>query len=402
MDKALYDPYGDPSHGDDLIDTDHFRYLFQNGRGKLVSPSQKTSSIMTMTSTNCSAFGIAETNLNWNFRHQNEYRDILQRHWPNSRPVFASCPTDPSVATQPDSLPGGTSQVLKGAYGGRIVSHGADHMGRWSYQRLALKGNKHLLLLTAYRPCIQAIEQGFTTVTAQQHRFMSARGVDDYLPRHQFLIDLLDFITDHQSHGDEVLLGIDSNPSVGTDKQLEAFLAAANLVDLYELRHGSPAPSTHDGGRTLDFIYGTTLLQQSLRSSGICRESDALVSDHRAIFADFDPDILFDNKNDDPTRAGRRNLKLQNKQAVLDYRTLFQDKCIEKDIITRGLPPRSSWWSLPFIGFANFHPLKLGLLAMHPSYIHACIVAPGDLGRYNLVESIEVQSFGHNDLLSIQ
>jgi hypothetical protein len=37
------------------------------------------------------------------------------------------------------------------------------------YQRLALKGKKHLLLITAYRPCIQAIEQGFTTTTAQQH-----------------------------------------------------------------------------------------------------------------------------------------------------------------------------------------------------------------------------------------
>jgi hypothetical protein len=31
------------------------------------------------------------------------------------------------------------------------------------------------------------------------------------------------------------------------------------------------------------------------------------------------------------------------------------------------------------IRFANLHPLKLGLLAMHPSYIYACIVAPGDL-----------------------
>jgi hypothetical protein len=132
---------------------------------------------------------------------------------------------------------------------------------------------------------------------------MSARGVDDYVPRHQFLIDLLDFITDHQSHSDEVLLGIDANPSVGTDTQLDAFLQAANLVDLYAFHHGTPAPATHSGGRTLDYLYGTTLLQQSILACGVCRESDALESDHHAIFADFDPAILFDNKNDDPTYA---------------------------------------------------------------------------------------------------
>ena len=164
---------------------------------------------------------------------------------------------------------------------------------------------------------------------------MSARGVDDYVPRHQFLIDLLDFITDHQSLGDEVLLGIDANPSQGTDHQLEAFLQAANLVDLFQFRHGQQAPSTHSGGRTLDFFYGSTLLQQSLVACGVCRESDALDSDHRAVFADFDPSVLFDNKNDDPTRAARRNLRLKNKQSVLAYRELFTAKCDERIILTR-------------------------------------------------------------------
>jgi hypothetical protein len=149
---------------------------------------------------------------------------------------------------------------------------------------------------------------------------MSARGVNDYLPRHQFLIDLLDFITDHQSHGAEVLLGIDANPAVGNDNQPEAFLQTANLVDLYELHYGATTPSLHNGGRTLDFMYGSPLLQESLRSVGVCNESDALGTDHRALFADFDPTVLFDNKNEDPTRAGRRNLKLNNRQAAaLDY-----------------------------------------------------------------------------------
>jgi hypothetical protein len=164
---------------------------------------------------------------------------------------------------------------------------------------------------------------------------MIARGVDDYVPRHQFLIDLLDFITDHQSLGDEVLLGIDANPSQGTDHQLEAFLQAANLVDLFQFRHGQQAPSTHSGGRTLDFLYGSTLLQQSLVACGVCRESDALDSDHRAVFADFDPSVLFDNKNDDPTQAARRNLRLKNKQSVLAYRELFTAKCDERIILTR-------------------------------------------------------------------
>jgi hypothetical protein len=164
---------------------------------------------------------------------------------------------------------------------------------------------------------------------------MSAHGVDDYLPRHQFLIDLLDFITSHQALGDKVLLGMDANPSVGIDNQLDAFLQASNLVDLYSLRHGMPAPSTYNGGRTLDFIYGTALLQTSLRSIGVCKESEALDSDHRALFADFAPSVLFDNKNEDPTSAGRRNLKLSNRQAVLDYQTLFVARCISRNIIAR-------------------------------------------------------------------
>jgi hypothetical protein len=260
MDRALYDPYGDPSHGDGLPATEDFRYLFQNGRGKVKTSSNKSSAILSLSATHCTAFGIAETNLNWTNQHRTQFKEVLQRQWFNSQSVFSSCPIDPNVAIQPDHLPGGTCQSIRGAYGGSIVSHGSDHIGRWSYQRLAIKGNKHLLLITAYRPCVQAIEAGFSTVTAQQHLFMSARGIDDYLPRHQFLIDLLHFVPDHQSHGDEILLGIDANPAVGTDHQLNAFLQAANMVDLYELCHGATASATHNGGCTLDYIYGSPLL----------------------------------------------------------------------------------------------------------------------------------------------
>jgi hypothetical protein len=129
MDKALYAPYSDPSHGDDLTNTNNFRYLFQNGRGKLITSTQKTSAFITLQGTNCTAFGIAESNLHWNFQHQGQYKSLIQNHWTNSQSVFSSCPINPSTSSQPDHLPGVACQSLKGAYGGQIVSHGANHIG---------------------------------------------------------------------------------------------------------------------------------------------------------------------------------------------------------------------------------------------------------------------------------
>jgi hypothetical protein len=72
MDRVLYNPYGDPSHGDELSSHTNFRY--QNGGGKLVTQSQKNVAIVTLKGTDCTAFGIAESNTNWNIRHQAQFK----------------------------------------------------------------------------------------------------------------------------------------------------------------------------------------------------------------------------------------------------------------------------------------------------------------------------------------
>ena len=59
---------------------------------------------------------------------------------------------------------------------GRVTDRKTDMIGRWSYQFPAYKDNRHLVVVLAYQPCKQDIQEKVwiktITVTAQQQSIL--------------------------------------------------------------------------------------------------------------------------------------------------------------------------------------------------------------------------------------
>jgi hypothetical protein len=96
--------------------------------------------------------------------------------------------------------PGGTLAASVGDWSQREVKPGIDHTGcgRWSYITFALKEDKFLTLVSAYRICDQQ-NHGNTTASAQQYKIQyEDEELGPFLlsPHQQTLIDLKYFIKD--------------------------------------------------------------------------------------------------------------------------------------------------------------------------------------------------------------
>ena len=103
-------------------------------------------------------------------------------------------------------------------------------MGRWSSQKLRLKNNKFLTIITAYQPFISTIDPGSGTIAAQQLKKYCSKGINNH-PRAQFLKDLKTYILHLQIKGNEVLLVIDANLT-SPDSQYNTLLLSCNLYDI--------------------------------------------------------------------------------------------------------------------------------------------------------------------------
>jgi hypothetical protein len=49
--------------------------------------------------------------------------------------------------------PGGTLTFIRNHLSARVVDKGSDPMGRWTYIRLKCRGQRHVVIITAYQPC---------------------------------------------------------------------------------------------------------------------------------------------------------------------------------------------------------------------------------------------------------
>ena len=79
-------------------------------------------------------------------------------------------------------------------------------------------------------------------------------------------------------------------------------------------------PHQHLGQRTAHrLLFGTTLLQISLRKSGILNFNNSPQSDHRALFADYDEQTLFQGSTTGPTAPSQRLLRLNNPSQCKTY-----------------------------------------------------------------------------------
>ena len=85
----------------------------------------------------------------------------------------------------------------------------------------------------------------------------------------------------------DILLAIDANSGLD-DIKLNHIVSAGDLCDIIGSRHGIDSPSTYlQGSKTIDFLFGTTNVQNAVIVSGYFPFNEDIRSDHRGIWLDI-------------------------------------------------------------------------------------------------------------------
>jgi hypothetical protein len=154
-------------------------------------------------------------------------------------------------------------------------------LGRWSYMMLTGKGNRKVVIVTAYRVCSATVgTSGDCTAYMQQFRSLLAYNNDNKItntipkPNQQFVLDLQAWIEMLQADGASIILSLDANEDTLTTEpiyhplpyqegrfidapphndHLSSLNITCGLVDTLSHLHPPPYPSTyHRGTNRLD------------------------------------------------------------------------------------------------------------------------------------------------------
>jgi hypothetical protein len=184
-------------------------------------------------------FGVTKTNIAWNITHQATARQIIQQQY-KSAIISTSSSIDKS---RTDYQPGVTATFVTNKWTGRHTSiiRDTSGMGRWSGTKLRQNDNKHLNILTVYRP---TIGDGINTCYQQHFPIMRNQGVSKPDPRKQLLTDLAKEITAWNNEGDTTIVMIDANESIHTSTSpLPSFLANTKLPHFFNYHNTTQQPT---------------------------------------------------------------------------------------------------------------------------------------------------------------
>ena len=291
-----------------------FRYIFQNINGKFNNPLQKNTALTPLLKLEPDILGLSETNVMWNNMQRNEYQNVLRHHWPQQKSALSYC-IDSELNHNRKHLQGGIAQTIHGRHSGRILEYTEDYLGRWSAQTLALKNNRTVTVISAYRPCSMVIDPTTETVVAQQFKAFKRLNINRH-PRVQFIHDLRLFITQQQALGHEILIGLDANLDQPHDVVFQQLITSCGLIDVIATRHGTPT-ATHTSGHRHDLILCTQYIFDHVIAAGSTHQIDSTQSDHTAVFLDLNQSIF--QKNNDPVAASSRGFTSKQKHKFLRF-----------------------------------------------------------------------------------
>ena len=126
---------------------------------------------------------------------------------------------------------------------------------------------------------------------------------------------------------------LDANSTLA-DPNIQALLATCNLYDLQHWCKSTMPVNTSARGCHTDFLLGTELVHTSLRRCGILNFNDSPLSDHRALFADFDKTAIFQSSTTNPTLTSQWLLCINNPTQCQKYiklvKTYFNQNKVEE------------------------------------------------------------------------
>jgi hypothetical protein len=177
-------PIGDLLPIDKTHDT--IRIYFQNANGISKNSWMDWSHASTLAqSMHIDVIGIAETNVLWTEPRRQYAKSFLKKTIKQAN--MATCSS--TEVGCGEYLPGGIASCVVGNLTGHIIATIKDTsgLGRWAGHIIAGKNNKHLVIITAYRP-VKA--PGFLTTYQQQWRLLRQQDDPNPNPRQQILTDL--------------------------------------------------------------------------------------------------------------------------------------------------------------------------------------------------------------------
>ena len=223
-----------------------------------------------------------------------------------------------------DKKPGGTMTGVMGKWSSRFTDKGTDTQGRWSWIILNGRGNKKILIISAYRVCRNTPASAATgTAYMQQYRFQLAQGVKIPDPRRAFYQDLQKFLfTVYKKYTFlSTILMADVNEVLEEQGPLRDFLYATNLSDTIASinpTHAKYRPTFMRSGNRLDYIFTSRDLLPHITSAGHYQYKELIpTADHCGIYIKIPSDILFNSASIDVTHISYRMLQLHNRYVVV-------------------------------------------------------------------------------------
>ena len=194
---------------------------------------------------------------------------------------------------------------------GRVHNTFSDPMGRWCSQTLQSKSNQKISFITAYRVCQTAWSGPLTAYKQKCRHLITHFYVTSPHLQESMLADLTTYIQSLQKQQHQIFLMWDANSTL-TDSNIITFMATCHLYDLQHCCISAIPINTSGNGRHIDFLFRTEQLRNSLCKCGILNFNDSPLSDHRALFANFDEIAIFQGSTTSPTIPCQRLLRINN------------------------------------------------------------------------------------------
>ena len=240
-------------------------FLNVNGLPRNKHKEKNTSLLRKLYNYNFHVIGLTEPNLHWpSLPSSHRWDERIHNVWESSHSSLAYNTTDHAPG---EWQPGGCIQLSIDRAAHRVISSGRDPLGlgRWTWTRYRGRHDVTLRVITAYRPCVQAMA-GERTVHRQHERFFNRIG-DTRCPRTAMGEDLCRAISEWQESGDQIILMLDANENVSTGS-FHLSLHQLGLTEAISHRHHllGGAPTHNRGSFPIDGSF--TSLTLSISSGG--------------------------------------------------------------------------------------------------------------------------------------
>eukprot|EP00957_Ditylum_brightwellii_P076727 5831878-Ditylum_brightwellii.AAC.1 len=128
----------------------------------------------------------------------------------------------------------------------------------------------------------------------QQWRVLKKKGIQKPDPRKQCITDLSTFMEELQDKDHELVLSLHANEDTIEASSFKQFIEEEDLINMYKHLHSNLHPATYiQGQKMLDYVFITPGLIPALVAAGYLPFHMGIFLDHRTLFVDFDPEVLF-------------------------------------------------------------------------------------------------------------